>query len=94
MIKLVESVVNLENWYIWSIKLFFYPEEMLQHIMSFADGNLDCDHPAQAVLDALCGNNAATYGQQLEDFFESYADMRGLKSKMFKPLKACVHGLV
>lgn len=70
------------------------PKEMLQHVMSFTDGNLDCEHPAQAVLDALCGDNAGTYGQQLEDFFESYADMRGLKSKMFKPLKACVHDLV
>ena len=61
--------------------------------MSFNDGNLDCDHPAQAVLDALCGDNAATYGQQLEDFFASYADMRGNKSKMFKPLSDSVHDL-
>lgn len=68
-------------------------QEILDHVMGFtADGNLDCAHPAQAVLDCLCGDNAATYAEQLESFFGSYADMRGNRAKMFKPSSSIVHG--
>lgn len=55
-------------------------------------GNLDADHPAQSVLELLCGPNCLTYASQLESFFEAYADMRGIKAKMFKPLNTCVYG--
>ena len=57
-------------------------------------GNLDCVHPAQCVLDALCGDNKDAYAQQLQNWFESYADKRGLKAKMFKPLTSCVSWLM
>ena len=58
------------------------------------DGNIDCIHPAQSVLDLLRGTSNGNYAQQLESFFESYADMRGLKTKMFKPMNSCVYNLV
>lgn len=63
--------------------------------MSFSSQgcNLDCIHPAESVLDFLCGPNCMTYAAQLESFFDAYADMRGIKSKMFKPLKSCVWSL-
>ena len=72
------------------------PQEILDYIMSFSaeGGNIDCIHPAQSVLDFLCGPNCMTYAAQLEAFFDAYADMRGIKSKMFKPLKSCVWSLV
>ena len=70
-------------------------QEILDYIMGFtAEGNLDCIHPAQTVLDLLCGANNGYYAEKLETFFESYADMRGLKSKMFKPMSSCVYNLV
>lgn len=55
-------------------------------------GNIDGAHPAQSVLELLCGSTASTYAAQLETFFEAYADMRGMKAKMFKPLSSCVYG--
>ena len=68
-------------------------EEILDYVMGFtSDGNLDCAHPVQAVLDCLCGDNAATYAGQLESFFGCYADMRGNRAKMFKPSSSMVYG--
>ena len=70
-------------------------KEILDYIMGFSaeGGNIDCIHPAQCILDFLCGANNLTYATQLESFFEGYAAMRGIKSKIFKPLKSCVWGL-
>ena len=51
--------------------------------------NIECLHPVQAVLDALCGENKATYAKQLETWFEEYTKLRGIQGKAFKPLTAC-----
>eukprot|EP00438_Fugacium_kawagutii_P027851 Skav201824 [mRNA] locus=scaffold1071:397086:402945:- [translate_table: standard] len=92
----------MDLWYVSNISTitFYNPcinyapgyQEILDYIMGFSaeGGNLDGDHPAQSVLDLLCGANGLTYATQLESFFEAYADMRGIKSKMFKPLSSCV----
>lgn len=78
--------------YVWGGSM----EELLDYVMSFtAEGeNLDCAHPAQPVLDYLCGDNASTYATEVETFFEAYSEMRGIKSKAFKPMTACAHGSV
>lgn len=69
-------------------------QEILDYVMAFSSegGNLDGEHPGQSVLDILCGSNCLTYASQLESFFEAYADMRGIKSKIFKPVSSCVYG--
>ena len=54
------------------------------------NGNIDCLHPVQCVVDALCGENRDGYAQQLENWFDAYATKRGMKAKMFKPTSGCV----
>ena len=71
-------------------------QDLISHLALYTaeGGNLDCLHPAQCVLDALCGENKDAYAQQLQDWFEVYADKRGLQAKMFKPLSSCVSWLL
>lgn len=57
---------------------------------SMEGGNIDCLHPAQSVVDAMCGENQEGYANQLEDWFETYASKRGIKAKAFKPMNLCV----
>ena len=61
-------------------------KELVEHLLQFStEGlNLDCLHPAQYVLDCLCGPQKGQFATQLENWYESYADFRGIKSKAFQ----------
>lgn len=69
---------------------------MVNHITLYStEGcNLDCAHPAQLVLDALCGDNKDAYAQQLQDWFDAYSTKRGTKNKGFKTIESCVPQLL
>lgn len=54
-------------------------------------GNLDCIHPAQAVIDAICSDHKMFYAEQLEKWFASYGTWRG--QNLFKPMSDAVAGL-
>ena len=55
---------------------------------------MDGLHPAQLVVDTLCGDNKGHYAKELETWYGIYMDSRGLKNKMFKPVASCVEYLV
>ena len=61
-------------------------KELVEHLLQFTgEGlNLDCLHPAQYVLDCLCGPHKGQFATQLENWYESYADFRGIKPKAFQ----------
>jgi len=50
---------------------------------------LDCVHPAQAVMDALSSDRQEFYAEQLENWFQGYAQWRGIPG-IFKPLAETV----
>ncbi len=68
-----------------------FPQDIVNHMAlhSIEGGNIDYLHPAQSVVDAMCGENRDGYAHQLEDWFEVYASKRGIKAKAFKPLTLC-----
>ena len=68
------------------------PQDLIQHVAlhTMEGGNIDCLHPAQSVVDAMCGENQEGYANQLEDWFERYASKSGIKGKAFKPMTLCV----
>ena len=63
-------------------------KELVEHLLQFTgEGlNLDCLHPAQYVLDCLCGPHKGQFATQFENWYESYADFRGIKPKPSKLL--------
>lgn len=65
-------------------------QELVQHLMQYtAEGcNLDCLHPVQEVLDALCGGKKGQFAVEMENWFESYSDTRGIKAKAFCPMSS------
>ena len=54
-------------------------------LFTMEGGNLDCVHPAQAVMDALSSDRQEFYAEQLE----GYAQWRGIPG-IFKPLAETV----
>lgn len=69
-------------------------QDLVKHIMLFTaeGGNIDCVHPVQTVVEHLCGDQKTAYAQKIEDWFESYAKMRGNVPRTFKPMSAIVRG--
>lgn len=53
-------------------------------LFTMEGGNLDCLHPVQAVLDALCMDRNSYYAGLLNDWFERYAEWRKV-SGIWKP---------
>ena len=68
----------------------------MEHVSQYmTDGtNLDCLHPVQDALDALCGPSAQQFPIHMENWFEAYAEHRGIKDKAFAPMTSCVQGSV
>ena len=58
-------------------------------LFTMEGGNLDCVHPAQAVLDALSSDRKEFYAEQLENWFQGYAQWRGIPG-IFKPVAETV----
>ena len=71
-------------------------QEIVDHLTQFmTDGtNLDCLRPVQDALDAVCGPHGHQFSIQMENWFEAYAEHRGIKEKAFAPMSSCVQGLV
>ena len=61
----------LQELYEWAHARNF-PQDLVNHVAlhSIEGGNIDCLHPAQSVVDAMCGENRDGYAHQLEDWFE------------------------
>ena len=66
-------------------------KELVDHLMQYTtEGlNLDCIHPVQTVVDCLCGPHKGQYATSIENWFESYADLRGIKPTAFSAMAGC-----
>ena len=51
--------------------------------------NLEWAHPMQTVVDCLCGPRKGQYATAIENWFESYADLRGIKPIAFSAMANC-----